>query len=755
MKGEIMRGKSAGQSVRRRITVLWFCTVMIMCAACGKADEAGQAAGGVQENTSGEITVQQAVGDRIVYMPETFRIIVPDLVNYFCMTLWENCICYGSQHTVVQYPLFDGTTQMKVMKWENAPGEWNLTKLAFGEDGSIYASVSIPSRPKFIQYVCKFDSEGQLVYARNLMDELEKVGETWSSAWTLEVDGDGHLYLGGESFVWLFDTDGSYAGSLSMDEARSVSVKDMEKTKDGKLYVIYQNNGDSKCYLAEIDFNNKETIRTHKIMSVEGMAAGAEEGLLVYDSNKVYRYDAETLTLTPLLDWTESNLNGSYIRCVETTEDNRILAVSVNSSIGGNVTLLRGMTEAEAEKLLQEKEKIKLAVFGSPSQDLKDAVVKFNKESELYSVILEEYTAGDTDAETASGRLNSEIAADNSPDLIDVDFGNIDSLTEKGAFENLYDYLERSSVLSADDFVETVLREYTVGDVLVAIPHEFQISVLIGGSDMVGEKMGWTLEEMIAFAEEHPDGELFSDSTTKAWVLYDMLRFNEELFMDWENGVCHFDSDSFKSLLQFANRFPDKYVTPTGNSASPYTKIEQREALLSRVSIGGFRDLQPFLEAYGGELTCIGYPSPEKVGCAAIACDGYAISSQSRHKEAAWAFLEYYLQYTNAKSPNFRGANFVSYKPVLQAKAQESLISDESAVSYFSDGWRYSYRQSTKEENDEIFKLIEEMQFVSFDENALDIILEEAGSYFAGQKSIDDVVRIIQNRVRNYMDEGR
>ena len=50
-------------------------------------------------------------------------------------------------------------------------------------------------------------------------------------------------------------------------------------------------------------------------------------------------------------------------------------------------------------------------------------------------------------------------------------------------------------------------------------------------------------------------GILFPGETKKA--VFGMLCYgNLENYVDWEEGKCHFDSDSFKSILHFSNQFP-------------------------------------------------------------------------------------------------------------------------------------------------------------------------------------------------------
>ena len=38
---------------------------------------------------------------------------------------------------------------------------------------------------------------------------------------------------------------------------------------------------------------------------------------------------------------------------------------------------------------------------------------------------------------------------------------------------------------------------------------------------------------------------------------------NEDVFIDWDTGVCSFDSERFKAMLKYVSQFPDD---PAGGS---------------------------------------------------------------------------------------------------------------------------------------------------------------------------------------------
>lgn len=46
-------------------------------------------------------------------------------------------------------------------------------------------------------------------------------------------------------------------------------------------------------------------------------------------------------------------------------------------------------------------------------------------------------------------------------------------------------------------------------------------------------------------------------------------------------------------------------------------------------------------------------------------------------------------------------------------------------------------------------------EFYTYDEAVFNILIQETDPYFAGQKSMDEVISIIQNRVKLYVNESR
>ena len=297
------------------------------------------------------------------------------------------------------------------------------------------------------------------------------------------------------------------------------------------------------------------------------------------------------------------------------------------------------------------------------------------------------------------------------------------------------------------DFMDNLVEAYTVEDTLVAIPREFQVETLAANAELVGENPGWTLSELLTLAKENRGVDLF-ERLTKSQVLSALMTFNEAQFIDWETGRCSFDSGEFRDLLELVNE-ADGEIKVSEIQTSIFSKLQNEQVILAQLRVNGFDALQPYNAAFGGKMTCIGYPAMDGWVCVGKAINTFAISSRSKKQSGAWAFLEQYLQY--GKYAN----TFASLKQNLETQALEYRNDSGHTRVEYPDGWQYEYHAATEEEIAQVYDVLENARFDTVSAEVLNIITEEAESFFLGQKPVDVVSQIIQNRVQNYMEENR
>ena len=722
-----------------------------------------------------------------VWVPE-FITIDDETVSFYDMQLVGDSLCYQSYdydeeteistQSICRYSLADGNITKTPLNYVEEKN-WNLNRLVYAQDGSMYGTTNVYNEDytKSETFLCKFDAEGKQIFAE---DMTELVAESYVD--NMAIDGEGRIYVTGENNVWLFDADGNKRGTVSLG-ADVNWIRAMGSGKDGKMYLCYYtSNGDT--VLCDIDFDGKKTGNTYEnypSSNSNALVPGIDKDFLAQDGNRVYEYDTKSQTSTELFTWLDSDINGNTVENFWGLEDGRILAVA--SDWETNEKSIALLTKTKASEVPQKETILIGSLYGG--SDIQAAAVKFNKSNDKYRISIKGYLdfnswdGDDYEAYMADGmtRLNNDITSNNCPDILDLSGLNIKQLAAKGVFEDLNGYLEKSEKLSREDFLENILEAYTLDGKLVSIPYGFQMSTVVGKGSEVGTEMGWTLEELIAYADAHPDALLF-DSKTKDVIMMTLMAYNADYFIDWSTGECRFDSEEFKDILNFANRFPEEYDWEKEDVSTP-NKIQKGQVLLYEENIYDFNELQMCNEIFQGDASYIGYPTMDgSVGCMLSASQAYAITSKSGHKDGAWEFIEGFLTKEENPDRGFSSIGFPTMKSKLNAMAADAVevkyYTDENGELYYDengepivmgggssisygDGWSYEYSIPTQEEVDLALSLMEIAKPVSYSQGdeVLNIINEEAAPFYKGQKSVDEVASVIQSRIKIYVGENK
>ncbi|MGN0143055.1 MAG: extracellular solute-binding protein [Roseburia sp.] len=620
-------------------------------------------------------------------------------------------------------------------------------------------------------YLAKYDGQ-----CRELVrEDISDYADGWMPA-KLAVDDTGHLYVLSGGKLTLFDTDGTWKAAVDCDS----EMLALTKSEDGNVYGTYSLN--TKDYynkvLNRISFEEGSIGESYKNFPVgTGLASFGESGFLTSFSGKLYCYDKSTGKTEALLEWINCDVDDDCIKQLATLQDGRIL-VWLQEAAGeqpGEVVILTKTDKSE----IKEKKMITLGTF-SASTSLLNAICKFNRENDEYRIELKEYydpllSTADYGVEDAKTALNLDIVSGDCPDILNLEYSDFVNYASKGLLEDLKPYLEKSGSLNTEDILQGILEAYTFQEKLAALPCTFQVHTIVGKAADIGDEMGWSLDEMMDFVNSHSDETVFA--VDRQTMLEYCLTCNQSAFIDWEQSVCKFDSDSFCKLLQFCGRFPSQ-----GESrAAAIYGATYGDAILYEVTISAAEDVNLLGQMLGDdEITFIGFPTMDGTPGNLLEAKGgsYSISAKSPYKEGAWAFLEMYLSemdrtseptwaFSNRGFPsNRRGLdNFFSiamespYEEDINGEveldAEGNPIRHYNMVENINDMDLYWY-VPLPGEVEQITALIDSASTANGkDEQILAIIEEEAAAYFSGQKSEEEVARLIQNRVSVYMEEQR
>ena len=647
------------------------------------------------------------------------------------------------------------------------------------EEQNIYAVVS-ENRYSGInvgesrELLCRYGADGQLCY-RMPLDGAKVNG--------MVPYGSGSLLLLTENEIRKIDADGNVAERVGIEEYRSgrgIISERLYGEPGGKIYyvILYDN----------LAWEVMELVAEGgmRLREVQGFAwkndtytniQGCHDGGLyftLYSDDTLYLFDGEEGAARKVLRWGDSDIFSSAVGQLWPAGEDGILAQchSSNGDSGSGQEWYLLVRTPVGE--LPEKELVVLASL-NPGEDLRSAVVEYNRQSERYHCIIEQYgnVPGTGDDTGASVRLDAALLSSSPPDILDLRSVDIYKYAEKGILEDLSPYMEGSGTVRREDFLEGVLEGYTIGGSLVCVPTRFTLDTIVGRDSQTSLLEGWGIEDVYTLMESHPEmTELVSSGSKRLdspeggraegkgrdYMLKEFLpAYYLERFVDWEAGECSFDSGEFRELLLWLEGHVEKERPRTAIGVTIWESDYVPEyALLMEAGGVEFDDLLRIEIQIGGKVRFLGFPTADGRGTAACrVMDKLGMVSNSLHKEGAWDFLEYYIS---------RGAEYSYYLPTrissLRDVAEKAAAPRPGTSSFYSS-------MSIGDDTHEVYEfpqyladaLMEQIEGTDFrprsaaEEQIIEIVAEEADIYYNGDKSLEDVTAVIQNRVELLLKE--
>ena len=390
--------------------------------------------------------------------------------------------------------------------------------------------------------------------------------------------------------------------------------------------------------------------------------------------------------------------------------------------------------------LEEPKTEIILGDIGGAST-LQEAIADFNSKNDRITITIHDYY--EENINDGISRLYDDILTGKGPDIISfsTDETDVEALREKGAIENLIPYLEKSDVIGEEDIVDSAYQVLTADGGLYMLPTNFVLYTLITKEKWCSNKENFTFEEALRSVRECEEDPMIS----------------RDLFLQ-EGAICggyfgETEDNRLEQYIKIAEQLPQQAMFQTNDLLMREGKIP-----FNLECIG---DMQQYLykkSVWGEDAVYTGFPGAEGKGRIFIFDNCFAINSQSTHKEEAWKFVESYFTEEGQKTiaPNW---NFSILQDVL-----DQQLSDSRKQEYYqtSDGKReklpiLTYEIGGTYENvyaaqDEDIQDVREMinntkVMQRSDLPFIRITQEEALYYFNGEKSIEETVAAIRNKI--------
>ena len=372
--------------------------------------------------------------------------------------------------------------------------------------------------------------------------------------------------------------------------------------------------------------------------------------------------------------------------------------------------------------------------------------------------------------------LMTEITAGRGPDIIELGTSGETSqlsyrrLAEQGYLEDLWPYIEEDPGLGRGEngllkgVLEAPLQAAKINGGLYAIFEKVQLHTLVGAKSVVGDHPGWTPEELLNIFAAMPDGSViledyhnWKDPSVKQRFFTSLLYGFSDLFIDWEEGKCFFDGDRFRSLLELTSCLPDQHdlervcANQLEAQSEHFNRLRDGVVMLEDAGFGHWGEWRTRYDWFFGESSYVGYPVDDGSSGSYFEPVGIklAMSSTCRNKEAAWLYMRQ-MYYSLGKYGQGIDVGKMLYRRELRA-AMTDLCYTRIGTEIIQ------FLPLTRKEHARIQELCDSTARSSLlvDQELVDLVMEAAGPYFAGDKTLDETVRLIQSRAELYVNENR
>ena len=604
--------------------------------------------------------------------------------------------------------------------------------------------------------------------------------------WTKQLDtgGDGEwmycsrLLDGGEAGVFaimsgsrneavLYSPQGEESSRRAMDNEIFERSGMMYAGDEGRLMVLYYNEEYTKRFLAGYDLETGEVGEQFALPFSENynISFGSSRELILTNEMGLFTWSAGDAEPQMLMSIVNSDLPAYEISRVQRIDDEHFVAVY--NDLGNWEQKCACFTYVDPADI-PDREGLVLGGMYIGS-DIKAKVIEFNKASDRYRITLKDYSVYNTSEDWMAGqtRLSSDIVNGQMPDIMLLgDMSSYGNYVSKGLLADIGSLLEADPELGKLEYLQNVWDAYSVNGKLYAVVPSFNVRTMAAKKSLVGEPQSWTMADVETVLATMPEGAKAFGNMVRDTYIYYVMSYAGQDFVDVNTGKCDFNSQSFVDMLEYARTLPRDYEEDYEYGDSYENQYRENHTLLYDLYISNIKDCKYQIKGYvGEEISFVGFPTLDSNGSVLSSGNfSFMISARSGNVEGAWQFVRRFL------APEYQTSGEMYNMPVLKsaflAKAQEATErpywTDENGNrEYYDDIWYINGEEIilepfTQEEVDRICQFIYTVNRTAYyNEDIRNIIAEEAEPFFAGHKSVQEVVNIIQSRAQIYVDENR
>lgn len=666
----------------------------------------------------------------------------------------------------------------------NASGEYQFTLLvdsldsnpgmAFEtRDGKIGMLEHTLNNSGFTADILMFNEKGEMI-SKEPLSYTERSLSSWNGKSTILPSGN--ILLTNMGVVLLVDGNGKELWCLSPDDRSSIqdgSVRDAFVI-DGKIYLFYVNDltYPVKRRIRQIDESTGKPIGDMLEISarVPEKIFQGDGAVFAVGANGIVKVDLLTGDMEAVINWNETDINWYNLKTdtCQMISEGELCFLEYTYDIDTSeeevfVThFARTATNPHAGKTL-----LHLSAYGLYESSLNDLLIEYNKRPDGKARVMTYDTSDDVDAAIPGNAANADMAykvflemkSGKGPDLL-MNFTDFGEFENKEVLCDLNPYIDGNAGIDRSKYFDNIFRAFETDGKLYQMPIVVQGLGLMGNADICGDRYGWTYSEFHTMCRQLPEGSTaFFDKTAEDFMV-EMLSSDISYYVNYADCKAKFNSQEFKDLLETARlcevsrsrqSFGDDYESDPvldGLAAKSWAVVSYL--------LDGADNVARYKRVNSGRVSYMGFPSVSGSGFGAMATMSIGISAFSKHQNEAWDFVAYLLEKESLVKLGSKYGIPVS-RAALDEKIQTQIEAIEKQNQDTPDDPAYGVKYSI--EDSDVRKYIGMVEHINRKIAAypaiINVVKEEAAAYFAGQKSVDDVVSLIQNRVELILKESQ
>lgn len=394
------------------------------------------------------------------------------------------------------------------------------------------------------------------------------------------------------------------------------------------------------------------------------------------------------------------------------------------------------------------------------------AISEFNQTNDEYFCLAKSYNidiANQDNIELAVNQNASAAAIITNNLMMDMLNGDgPDILINTGNYSqfNNDDFLMDLSSFIDEEFEDGILFDNIIeasktNGKLYQLPTTFSINGILMDAKNSNGKIGFTFDEFTSYVNDACNGSNpIAPNGGKLDAFNAIYTSMADLMYD-ENGNVDFENGVFEQIATYCmdniGQKPSGFVPPSEALDGMNLKLN---------SFVQFSNISMYLfsNPMRNDVTLTGLPSPDGRGPSVSANSSIAISTSCCDEEGAKEFVKSLLTSEKTYAQVYENPILVSAATDLSSaivdfynRNYEEHLSNAPSEAELNSLGIYYYDPALIDNYIEILKSAD--CSTSADMNILVILDEEIQAYFAGQKSIDDIISIVQKRAQTVVDE--